>query len=50
MIWAIFDIIQNHRQLVSYYGISIQEYLEKINKVRHENMELHMAPGGNGSV
>ena len=50
MIWAIFDIKQNHRKLVSYYGISIQEYVEKINKVRHENMELHMAPAGNGSL
>ena len=50
MIWAIFDIKQNHRKLVSYYGISIQEYVEKINKVRHENMELHMAPAGSGSL
>ena len=48
MIWAIFDIKQNHRKLVSYYGISI--YVEKINKVRHENMELLMAPAGNGSL
>ena len=50
MIWAIFDIKQNHCKLVSYYGISIQEYVEKINKVRHENMELLMAPAGNGSL
>ena len=50
MIWAIFDIKQNHHQLVSYYGVSIQEYVEKINKVRHENMELLMAPAGNGSL
>lgn len=50
MIWAFFDIKQNHLKLVSYYGISIQEYVEKINKVRHENMELLMAPAGNGSL